>query len=109
MHILLMTIAVLSMVSGFGFLIAGLGTLSGADEREIAELKQRSEIARQKGWFEALSFSWQWYWQFSSLSQLVAHWAQRPQARKLIYVGCGFLIAAASMGYFRGIFDNVQP
>jgi hypothetical protein len=30
MHIHLMTIAVLSIVSGFGFLIAGLGTLSGA-------------------------------------------------------------------------------
>jgi len=108
MHLFLIVVAVNSVLLGFCFLIAGWGTLIGADEAELADLKQRTEIARRTGWFDALRFTWQWRSQFRSFPRISAHWVDRPQARRLIYVGVMFLAVAATVGYFLGVFDKIQ-
>ena len=106
MHVVLIIIAANAVLIGFACLIAGWGSLIGADQTELAELKQGVDIARQKSRIEALRFAWKWRWQYPSLSRLAAHWAERRHVRYLIAIGFLFLGLAAAVGYFIGVFNN---
>jgi hypothetical protein len=37
---------------------------------------------------------------------LAIHWPERPQGRKLVYVGAFCLAIAAAIGYHFGVFDS---
>ena len=104
MHVLLVVVAIHCLFFGFGFLLAGWGNLVGADPRELADLKQRSEAARQKGRAEEILLFVLWRQDFSSLSRLTTNWGDRPQARKFIYAGFACLAIAGTAGYFLGAF-----
>jgi heme/copper-type cytochrome/quinol oxidase subunit 2 len=82
MHVVLIIVAANAVLIGFGCLIAGWGSLIGADQTELAELKQGMDLARQKSRIEALRFAWKWRFQYPSFSRLAAHWG-RASARPL--------------------------
>jgi hypothetical protein len=103
MHVLLVIIGAHAVILGFGFALAGWMALIAPDEHELADLKTRGEIARQKSWLQAQLFALQWQRQFSSVYRIAAHWGDRPQARKLIYVGVAFLAVAAAVAYCLGL------
>ena len=106
MHVVLIIVAANAVLIGFGCLIAGWGSLIGADQTELAELKQGMDLARQKSRIEALRFAWKWRFQYPSFSRLAAHWAERRHVRYLIAIGFLFLGLAGAVGYFLGVFAN---
>ena len=106
MHAVLIIIAPNAVLIGFCCLIAGWASLIGADQTELAELRQGVNLARHKSWIEALRFAWKWRCQYPTLSRLAAHWAERRHVRYLIAIGFLFLGLAAAVGYFLGAFNS---
>jgi hypothetical protein len=98
MHTLLVILAMHGVILGFAFLIAGYITLLMGDESDEAEVKRGYEDARKRGWVEVLRWHSRFRRNFTSASRLASNWKSRPDARKFIYVGLGFLAFAALLG-----------
>jgi hypothetical protein len=98
MKTLLLIIAIHALLLGFAFLIEGWASLLGVEPEEEAQIKKDYERARQNGWFEAWLSYCRYRSNFGSVQRLSAHWAERPDARKFIYVGTAFMGVAALLG-----------
>jgi hypothetical protein len=98
MHIILLLAAIHALIFAFAFLLVGYTTLIGADAQEIAASKEQFERARQQGWWAQWEAIGKYRRDFMSVPRLASHWADRPDARKFIYLGAAFLAVAALLG-----------
>lgn len=108
MHTIWLIIGILATVLGCTFLFGGFMTLIAPSEAEIEASRAACEAARQKGPWRGFfySFSEVGSYRFRAPSLLIAHWPERPQSRKFIYVGLAFLAVAAVIGYSMGAFAS---
>jgi hypothetical protein len=108
MHTVWLIIAIQATVLGFAFLLAGFMNLVAPSEGEIEASRGACEAARQKGRWHGFFYSLTEVgrYRFRGLSLFIAHWPERPQSRKLIYVGVAFLVVAAAVGYSLGAFAS---
>ena len=104
MHTLLALIGIHAVLLGFAFAFAGWMSLI-SDENESSELREGVQCARQKSWLQAQLYVLRWQRQFGSTSRVIGNWQERSLARRLIYVGAGFLALAAAVGYDLGVFS----
>ena len=104
MHTLLALIGIHAVLLGFAFAFAGWMSLI-SDENESSELREGVQCARQKSWLQAQLYVLRWQRQFGSTSRVIGNWQERSLARRLIYVGAGFLAIAAAVGYDLGVFS----
>jgi hypothetical protein len=88
MHMLLVLLGIHAVLLGFGFAFAGW---MSPDEDEALELREGVQAARQKSWLQAQLHALRWQRQFGSASRIISNWQERSLARRLIYIGAGFL------------------
>ena len=97
-----------AMLLGLGLLIAGFMTVAAPSAEEMAALRTAYEAERAKSWLRGQLFGLRQA--ISSRSRgfrmLIIHWPQRPQGRRLVYVGAFCLAIAAAIGYHLGVFDS---
>jgi hypothetical protein len=105
MHTLVVLLGIHALLLGFAFAFAGWMSLISPDENESSELRAGVQSARQKSWLQGQLYVLRWQQQFGSTSRIVANWQARPLARRLIYVGAGFLGVAAAVGSGLGVFS----
>ena len=101
-----MVVGINAAMLGVAFAFGGFATIVAPSTAESEELRQAIEAARAKSWFhwQAEAFRQAVRAKASCLSVFVAHWPERPQGRRLIYVGTFFLAIAAAIGYHFGVF-----
>jgi hypothetical protein len=108
MNTLLMIIAIHALLVGFGLVLGGIMAIAAPSNQEIAAMRAAYEAERAKGWWrgqifgfrQAMSARARWF------EMLAIHWPERPQGRKLVYVGAFCLAIAAAIGYHFGVFDS---
>ena len=105
MHLILLLVAIHALIFAFAFLLVGYTTLVGADAQETAASNEQFKRARQQGWWAELQAIGKYRRDFSSVSRLASHWADRPDARKFIYLGVAFLAIAALLGFPLGAYQ----
>ncbi len=105
MHTILVLLGIHAVLLGFAFAFAGWMSLISPDENESSELREGVQCARQKSWLQAQLYVLRWQRQFGSTSRVIGNWQERSLARRLIYVGAGFLAIAAAVGYDLGVFS----
>lgn len=107
MHTLFVIVGIHAVLLGFAFALAGYMSLVSPDEHELSEFRaQIQAVTQKKGWLQAQMYAWRWQRHFRSLSHTISNWQQRPQARRLLYIGAGFLAIAAAVGYTLGAFSS---
>src|SRR6476659_4320052 len=106
MHALLTVVAINALMLGVAFTFGGFATIVAPSTAESEELRQAIEAARARSWFhwQAEAFRQAARAKVSWLSVFVAHWPERPQGRRLIYIGSFCLAIAAAIGYHFGVF-----
>jgi hypothetical protein len=104
MHTILVLLGIHAVLLGFAFAFAGWMSLISPDENESLELRAGVQSARQKSWLQAQLYVLRWQRQFGSASRIIDNWQKRSLARRLIYVGAGFLAIAAAVGFDLGVF-----
>lgn len=105
MHLILVLALVHAVIFAFAFLLIGYTILTGWDAQELAALKDESLRAREQGWLSQWEVIAKHLQQFRSVSRLSAHWADRPDARKYIYIGLVFLVVAVMLGFPLGAYQ----
>ena len=108
MHALLIVVAVNAAMFGVAFTFSGFATIVAPSGAESEESRHAIEAARARSWFhaQAEAFRQAARAKVSWLSVFIAHWPERPQGRRLIYVGAISLAVAAVIGYHFGAFDS---
>jgi hypothetical protein len=108
MHALLIVVGVNAAMLGVAFTFGGFATIVAPSTAESEESRQAIEAARARSWFhaQAEAFRQAVRAKVSWLSVFIAHWPQRPQGRRLMYVGAICLAIAAVIGYHFGAFDS---
>jgi hypothetical protein len=96
---ILVLLGIHAVLFGFGFALAGWMSLISPDENESLELREGVQAARQKSWLQTQLYALRWRRQFGSASRIISNWQERSLARRLIYIGAGFLAVAAAVGY----------
>ena len=91
MHALLIILAINAAMLGVVFTFGGFATIVAPSTAEGEEMRQAIEAARAK-------VSW--------LSVFIAHWPERRQGRRLIYIGAFCLAIAAAIGYHISVFET---
>jgi hypothetical protein len=78
---------------GAAFLIAGLGTFLGPDQKEAAELRALGDAPRERGLdpWQARAFV---HAQYQTTSRFARHWRERQAARIFIFLAIVFLLFA---------------
>ena len=107
MHVLLIVLAINAAMLGVAFTFGGFATIVAASTAESEEMRQAIEVARARSWFhaQAEAFRQAARAKVSWLSVFIAHWPERPQGRRLIYVGAFCLAIAVAIGYHFGVFE----
>ena len=108
MHTLLIVLGVNAAMLGVAFTFGGFATIVAPSTAETDELRQAIGAARAKSWFHAQAEALRQATRakVSLLSVFIAHWPERPEGRRLIYVGAFCLSIAAAIGYRFGVFDS---
>ncbi len=108
MHALLIVVGINAAMLGVAFTFGGFATIVAPSTAENEELRQAIEAARARSWFhgQAEAFRQAARAKVSGLSVFVAHWPERPEGRRLVYVGSFCLAIAAAIGYHFGVFDS---
>jgi len=108
MHALLIVVGINAAMLGLAFTFGGFATIVAPSTAESEELRQAIEAARARSWFhgQAEAFRQAARTKVSWLSVFVAHWPERPQGRRLVYVGSFCLAIAAVICYHLGVFDS---
>jgi hypothetical protein len=108
MHALLIVVGINAAMLGVAFTFGGFATIVAPSTAENEELCQAIEAARARSWFhgQAEAFRQAARAKVSGLSVFVAHWPERPEGRRLVYVGSFCLAIAAAIGYHFGVFDS---
>ena len=108
MHALRIVVGVNAAMLGVAFSFGGFAIIIAPSTSESEEWRQAIEAARAKSWFhaQAEAFRQARRAKVGWLSVFVAHWPERPQGRRLIYVGAICLAIAAVIGYRFGAFDS---
>ena len=108
MHALLIVVGVNAAMLGVAFTFGGFATIVAPGTAESEESRQAIEAARARSWFhaQAEAFRQAARAKVSWISVLIAHWPERPQGRRLMYVGAICLAIAAVIGYRFGAFDS---
>jgi len=88
------------------FLIAGFGALASPSNEEMEALRREFEAEQGKGTWQYTLFC---LGQMRSargrtLSLAISHWPQRPEGRRLIYLGTGCLALALAIACFAEFF-----
>jgi hypothetical protein len=104
MHTVLLIIAIHALLFGFAFSIAGWCTLIAASDAEEAEFNQSYQLARRQSWLQAWLCYRRFRRNFASYRRMMANWANRADARKLVYAGLAFLAIAAVLGFPLGAY-----
>src|SRR5260370_28322605 len=108
MDALLIVVAINALMLGGAFTFGGFATIVAPSTAETEELRQAIKASRARSWFHAQAEALRqaarakvgW------LSVFIAHWPERPQGRRLVYVGAFCLAIAAAIGYHVGVFDS---
>ena len=79
--------------------------MAAPSEAETDDVRRRYDAARQKGWIQAQLFVISLRYEGTNPMRIADHWAARPQARNLIYIGVGSMVLAVSIGFSLGAFD----
>ena len=108
MHALLIVVGVNAAMLGVAFTFGGFATIVAPGTAESEESRQAIEAARARSWFhvQAEAFRQAARAKVSWISVFIAHWPERPQGRRLMYVGAICLAIAAVIGYRFGAFDS---
>ena len=108
MHALLIVVGVNAAMLGVAFTFGGFATIVAPGTAESDESRQAIEAARARSWFhaQAEAFRQAARAKVSWISVFIAHWPERPQGRRLMYVGAICLAIAAVIGYRFGAFDS---
>jgi hypothetical protein len=107
MHTLFVVIAVSTAAFGFAFLLAGVLSLGVLSQAELKEAHGAYDRARARGFWRGHVDSWKQLPQnmAATASLLAAHWAERPQSRRLVIGGAYCLGAAVVCGFFLSAFS----
>ena len=87
----------------FGFLFAGYAALLSLDQSETEDFHRRAEQHRTPGFFGAIHH---YFWlrrEALPVSRIITHWQTRPDVRRYIWLGIGFLITAIISGQFASL------
>ena len=105
---MLIVVGINAAMLGVAFTFGGFATIVAPSTAENEELRQAIEAARARSWFhgQAEAFRQAARAKVSGLSVFVAHWPERPEGRRLVYVGSFCLAIAAAIGYHFGVFDS---
>jgi hypothetical protein len=108
MHALLIVVGVNAAMLGVAFTFGGFSTIVAPSTAESEKSRQAIEAARARSWFhaQAEAFRQATWAKESLLSIFIAHWPERPDGRRLMYVGAFCLAIAAVIGYHFGAFDS---
>ena len=104
MHVLLIILLAHSVILGFAFFFGAWLSLAMPDQKDLAEIKERYDAARPKGWIHGLVVGAQVRREYSNPFRAAQNWSNRGQARRLIYAGVAFLAVAAATAYALGVF-----
>ena len=108
MHALLIVVGVNAVMLGVAFTLGGFATIIAPSTIESEESRRAIEAARARSWFHAQAEAFRQVARakVSWLSVFIAHWPERPQGRRLLYVGASCLAIAAIIGYYFGALDS---
>jgi hypothetical protein len=108
MHALLIILAINAAMLGVVFTFGGFATIVAPSTAEGEEMRQAIEAARARSWFhaQAEAFRQAARAKVSWLSVFIAHWPERRQGRRLIYIGAFCLAIAAAIGYHISVFET---
>jgi len=97
-HPLCLIIGILSGTTGGALLLAGFVTLHAPDQHDLAQLRERYAIARQKGRLAEYREIMRVRAEYSSALRFFLRWPDHPAARRLIYVGFGLVALGVLVG-----------
>jgi hypothetical protein len=85
-------------ILAFGFLLSGYVAVLQLDDAETDKLQRGLDKLPRLG-FSAMLHRHLWLRRnVLPLSSIAAHWRTRPEARKLVWFGLGFLLVALALG-----------
>ena len=105
---MLIVVGINAAALGATFTFGGFATIVAPSAAESEESLQAIEAARARSWFhaQAEAFRQAARAKVGWLSIFIAHWPERPQGRRLMYIGAFCLAIAAVIGYHFGAFDS---
>ena len=108
METLLLIVGIHAVVLGFACIFGGFLVIGAPSDAEINAMRADYESRQAKGWLHGQFFNLAQVLSFRprALSTFLTHWPERPEGRRLIYVGGLFLAIAAAIGYHFGVFSS---
>jgi hypothetical protein len=107
MHTLLVVLAINLVMFGMAFSIAGFLGMAPPNQAEFQAEREAYEREQPKGFWQREIYGLRVMQRKSARfwSIIAAHWRQRPQYRRLLFLGLSMLAGAFLLGYFLGSFS----